>query len=82
MSAQPTPGVSHTHVFPVPPSMTPADAWDELTIMGHYVVPIPDDVLPQCQWARLTCDGWECLGIDAAITELSKVDSPEDPPLP
>jgi hypothetical protein len=69
----PTPGEPHAHVFPIPPQMSPSDAWDELCVIGHYVTPIPDDYLPHAQWARYVCDGYECLGIDSAITERATV---------
>lgn len=53
----------HVHVFPVPPGMTPDEAWAEICAMGRLVEPAAESVTG---WSTISCDGVECQGIDLA----------------
>lgn len=53
--------MEHQHVIPVPPGMTPGEAWAEITIMGKLVNPVPG---ARYKWATIECDGTECADVE------------------
>ncbi len=56
--------ILHLHTIPVDPSLTVAEAWHELCLMG---VRATDTGEPT--WATIRCDGTECEGIaDGRVT--------------
>lgn len=55
------------HVIPVPPGMTPEEAWAEICTLGHLADPPETD--EDCEWAVIKCAGGadcECLGGELA----------------
>lgn len=53
----------HIHVIPVDPSLTVAEAWREVCIMGFR-----STYTGEPSWANVQCDGQECASIqDGAL---------------
>lgn len=50
--------MSHTHVIPVDPSLTPEEAWRELCLMG-----VRATNTGPATWTAVTCTDDECEGI-------------------
>ena len=52
----------HVHVYPVDPTLTADEAWDEICIFGRRVTDTGGE-----QWAVIKCDGDECRLIEEAV---------------
>lgn len=53
--------MTHVHVIPVDASLTPAEAWHELCLMGVRATNTGSET-----WTVITCDGEECSRIPEA----------------
>lgn len=59
--APPAPGM-HWHVYPVDPSLTPEQAWEEIRLMGRRTTFTPG----RESWSNRLCDGSECDTVEDA----------------
>lgn len=55
--------MSHVHVYPVDPYLSPEGAWKEICIFGQRITYTGEPT-----WAVMECDGEECSGVMEAAS--------------